>query len=98
MVIGTTLFLVIRVSGSLETQIITAALGAIGAILSNFVAVIYLRMNTAVTENLTAFHSRLVETQKLLLGNLLASRIEDNQKRWETLSALSLRLMDEGKD
>ncbi len=35
----------------------------------------------------------VVDTQKLLLGNLLASRIEDDKLRWKTLSELSLRLM-----
>ena len=94
-VIGITLFLVIKVADSFETRLITASLGSIGAILSNFVAVIYLKMNASATENLASFHSRLVETQKLLFGNLLASRIEDDEKRWATLSQLSVRLMDD---
>lgn len=97
-VIGVTLFLVIDVATTIETKIITAALGAVGSILTNFVAAIYLKMNAAATENLTAFHSRLVETQKLLLGNLLASRIEDDEKRWDTLSQLSLHLIEKGRD
>ena len=98
LIIGATLFLVVRVAQSLETQIITAALGSIGAILTNFIAAIYLKMNSAATENLTSFHSRLVETHQLLLGNLLASRIDNDEKRWETLSQLSLRLMQKDKD
>jgi hypothetical protein len=93
-IIGATLFLVIGVATNIETKIITAALGAVGSILSNFVAAIYLKMNASATQNLTSFHSRLVETQKLLLGNLLASRIEDDTKRWDTLSQLSLHLID----
>jgi hypothetical protein len=96
-VVGTTLFLVLRVAQTPQTQIITAALGAIGAVLSNFVAVIYLKMNTGATENLKVFHSKLVETHQFLLGNLLASRIEQDEKRWETLSQLSLRLMEKEK-
>lgn len=96
--VGITLFLVIRVAHSLQTQVITAALGSIGAILANFVAVIYLKMNSTATDNLKVFHSRLVETHQFLLGNLLASRIEQDEKRWETLSRLSLCLMQKGRD
>jgi hypothetical protein len=96
-VVGTTLFLVLDVAQSPQTQIITAVLGSIGAVLSNFVAVIYLKMNAGATENLKVFHSRLVETHQFLLGNLLASRIENDEKRWEALSQLSLRLMEKEK-
>jgi hypothetical protein len=97
-VIGTTLFLVIGVVKSMEAQIITATVGSIGAILSNFVAVIYLKMNTAATDNLKVFHSRLVETNQSLLGNLLASRIENDEKRWDTFSQLSVQLIQKGKE
>jgi len=97
-VVITTLGLVIEVAQGLETKVITAVLGSIGAILSNFVAVIYLRMNSGATDNLKAFHSRLVETNQFLLGNLLASRIDADKERWETLSQLSLCLMKKGAD
>jgi hypothetical protein len=96
--VSITLFLVIGQANDWATQVITAVLGSIGAILSNFVAVIYLKMNSAATDNLKVFHSRLVETHQFLLGNLLASRIEGEQKREETLSQLSLCLMQKGKD
>jgi hypothetical protein len=51
-VIGVTLILVIRTDAPLATKVIIAVLGASGSILSNFVAAIYLKMNTAATENL----------------------------------------------
>jgi hypothetical protein len=50
-------------------------------------------MNAATTEALAAFHLRLVETHQLMLGNLLASRIDNDDKRWDTLAALALRLV-----
>lgn len=96
-VIGTTLYLVIRTDSSYETKVLTAILGSIGAILTNFVAAIYLKMNSAASENLAAFHSRLVETHRLLLGNLLASRIGNDEKKWDTLSQLSLHLIEKEK-
>jgi len=91
-VIAATLYLVLRVAPSTETKVITAVVGSIGSILANFVAAIYLKMNTTATANLKSFHSRLVETQQLLLGNLLASRIENDTKRWDTLSKLAVYL------
>ena len=97
-IIGVTLYLVIRVASSDRVQIITAVLGGVGALLTNFVAAIYLKMNTSATENLAAFHSRLVETHQLLFGNLLASRIDDDNKRWDTLAALSLRITEPRED
>jgi hypothetical protein len=97
-IIGVTLYLVIHVASNDKVQIITAVLGGVGALLTNFVAAIYLKMNASATENLAAFHSRLVETHQLLFGNLLASRIDDDNKRWDTLAALSLRVTELRED
>lgn len=91
--VGASLFLVLTKAAGVEAQIITAALGAVGGLLTNYVAVIYLKMNSAVTDNLTRFHGRLMESQQLYLCNLLASRIADDKLRWDTLSKLSLRLV-----
>ena len=59
-----------------------------------------LKMHASASSHLGSFHSRLVETHQLLLGNLLASRIEDDTKRWETLSQLALNIVmsDKGKE
>jgi hypothetical protein len=93
-IIVVTLYLILHFAkGDTTTQIITAVLGGIGALLTNFVAAIYLKMNASITANLAAFHSRLVETHTLMLGNLLASKIEDDEKRWNTLADLALRLV-----
>jgi hypothetical protein len=73
-------------------RIATAALGAVGALLTNYMAAIYLKMNAAASENLPSFHARLVETHQLMLGNLLASRIDDDQLRWTTLFQLAQKL------
>lgn len=89
-VIGTTFFLLLRVAQGKETQIITAAVGAIGSLLVNYVAAIYLKMHADAASNLSAFHSRLVGTHEMLLANLLASRIGDETKRWDTISKLSI--------
>ena len=82
-VIGVTLYLIRIVDSIVSNSSNYCCPGAVGAVLSNFVAVIYLRMNAAASEGLAAFHGRLVETQKLLLGNMLVSRIDDDGKRWK---------------
>ncbi len=91
-VIAVTLYLVLEFAETVEGKIITGVVGSIGSLLVNYVAAIYLKMHASATSNLAAFHSRLVGTQQALLGNLLASRIEDETKRWETLSKLALKL------
>jgi hypothetical protein len=82
-------YLILKVAATTETKIIVAILGGTASILTNFVAVIYLRMNAAAASNLAAFHGRLVETHQLLLANLLASRIENDEQRWQTLALLA---------
>jgi len=91
-VIGVTLYLVINVATGLDSKIITGVVGSIGSLLSSYIAAIYLKMHAAATSHLGEFHSRLVETQQHLLGNLLASRIEDDNKRWETLSQIAVNM------
>ena len=93
-IIGITMYIMLRLPTNEEaSKVITAILGGVGAILTNFVGAIYLNMNKSSSETLAAFHSRLVETHQLMLGSLLASRIDDDKKREDTLAALSLHLV-----
>lgn len=92
-VIGCSLYLCLYVAKTVQAQVVTAVLGGVGAILSNTVAAIYLKMNASASESLTSFHSKLVDTNRLLLANLLASRIDDDKSRWETLSRLAIGLV-----
>lgn len=91
-VIAIALYLILHVAATNETKILVAILGGVASILTNFVAMIYLRMNASAAGNLAAFHARLVETHQLLLANLLASRIENDEQRWQTLAQLAQRL------
>jgi hypothetical protein len=92
-IIAATLWLVTRTNIAFNEKVVIAALGAVGSILTNFVATIYLKMHSAATGSLEAFHSKLVDSDSLLLGNLVASRIEDETKRWSTLSELALLIV-----
>jgi hypothetical protein len=88
-VIGVTIYLLLKVAEGIDSKIITGAVGTVGSLLVNYVAAIYLKMHSNASSNHDLFHSRLVETHQMLLGNLLASRIENDEKRWETISFLS---------
>ena len=93
-IIGISIYLVINLSGSneLENKLIIASLGAIGTILSNYIASIYLKMYSETIKSLTEFHNRLVYTHHLHFGNVLASKVRDDTLRNKTLSEIAINL------
>jgi len=72
-------------------------LGTIGAVLSNFVAVIFVKMYSETIKSLTEFHNRLVITHYLHFGNFLVSKIKDEKLREETLSKLAIEIISKNK-
>jgi len=97
-VVALTFYWVTNMTNGVQEKIIVASLGGIGAILTNFIAAIYLKMHSTASESLNVFHSKLVESQELLLSNLLASRIEDDSKRWDTLSAIATSIVQRNRN
>lgn len=92
-IIGTTLyFLMINNSNELENKIIVASVGAIGAILSNFIAVIYLKMHSEAVKSLTEFHNRFVNTHHFYFSNFLVSKIQNEDKREDAFVELALKI------
>ncbi|PRT07189.1 hypothetical protein C6356_01880 [Bacillus wiedmannii] len=92
-IIGITLyFLIANSSNELENKIIVASVGAIGAILSNFIAVIYLKMHSETVKSLTEFHNRFVNTHHFYFGNFLLSKIQNKDKREDALVELALKI------
>ena len=75
-----------------DAKVLTAVLGAVGTLLTNYVATVYLKMHAVASVNLAQFHSRLVDTHQILFGNLVASRIEDDKTRWSTLAKLAVNV------
>ena len=71
-------------------KIILGSLGAIGSILSNYVAVIYGRMYKDTINSLNQFHNRLVTTHHLHYGALLSSQIQDKKLIDQTLSQMAI--------
>ena len=80
----------VNTSATSETsKIIISVLGGLSALLTDFVAVIYLRMNSEISSTLRDFHSRLVDTHKILMGNLIAAKIDDKELKHQTLSEIA---------
>jgi hypothetical protein len=83
-VVGSSLYLIWQTpTNGLQQKLILGGLGAIGGILSNFIAVMYLRMFTQTILSLTDFHTRLVSTHNLYFGNFLMSKIDRHSDFYE---------------
>jgi hypothetical protein len=77
--------------GSSE-QIIIGALGSVGGVLANFIALIYLRMHSETVQSTTKFHNRLVLTHHLHFGNFLVAKITNQGLRESTLGSIASAL------
>lgn len=76
------------------SRIITGVLGGISAIMINYIAALYLKINATVSDNLKEFHSRLVDTHKILMGNVIAAKIENRELKDSTYSSISKEICD----
>ncbi|MBT2469730.1 hypothetical protein J7E97_18070 [Streptomyces sp. ISL-66] len=95
-IVGFTLYLLNKnLHASTTSQIIIGTVGAIGGLLSNFIAALYLRMFTTTSESLSTQHDRLISTHFLHFGNFLATKVEsDAGLREETFSSMAKSLAD----
>lgn len=75
-------------NGPDEQEIVTGALAAVGALLSGFVARVYLGIHGGAVKSLTGFHEKFVETHHLHIAGVFASRVDDEEKRDAALLAL----------
>jgi hypothetical protein len=91
-VIAATLYAVKTSTSDQNTQIVVGAVGAVGTILINYVAAIFLKMHSEILTILKDFQSKLVDTQELYLANVLTSRISDD-KRSDALKDLSIAMV-----
>ena len=84
-----------RIANSTEPWQVKAVIGlvgTIGSLMTNYIAAVYLRMNSAITASLTTFHTTLASTHQLFLANLLISRIEEPKQRGDALALMSLAI------
>jgi len=79
-------------SGEDSEKIITAVVGSIGVISTNFIGVIYIKMYSESMKALTGFHNRLVSTHHLHYANFMGSKIKDEKLREKTISEISIAL------
>jgi hypothetical protein len=64
-----------------DDKLLTVIVGLISGILTNFIAVIYLKMFAETMNALTIFHKKLVATNHMHFANYLSSKIVDDNKR-----------------
>jgi len=72
-----------------DRSVFIAGLGAIGTILSNFIAAIYIKMFSETAKTSTQFHNRLVTTHNLMFSNFISSKISDKTLRENTYSSIA---------
>lgn len=96
--IGVTYYLVINEHFAASTKRILGVLGGVASLLSNFVAVVYVKMYTEAIKSLTTFHNRLVETHHMHYGALLAAKIKNDDLLDKTLSHMAMGTVRERKD
>jgi hypothetical protein len=98
-VVGLTFWAVLRGStlaadpnAAIWMQAIVGVVGAISAVLVNFVAAVYLKIHSENATALSGFHERLVGSNNLFLANLLVARIDNEPEREKTLAEMALQL------
>lgn len=74
---------------STSKQLVIAGIGGVSSLLSNFVAVIYLRMFSETTRSLTKFHNTLVTTHHAHFGNFMSAKIQDQALREATWAMIA---------
>jgi hypothetical protein len=74
-------------------QIVIGALAAAGGLMSNFIAVLYLRMHAGTVQAMTSFHERLVGTHHVHFGALLAARVTQSESD-KVLTDMAVRLAE----
>jgi hypothetical protein len=79
-------------NAELSEQIVLAALGAVGGILGNFVAVMYLNMFKETIKSIGAFHDRLVFTNHLHFANVVAAKVTNDDERNKVLVEMALAM------
>jgi len=104
-VVGVTFWLVWLVASAASsftnkehTQTIVALVGAVGTVLTNFVAALYFRMHHLIGKSLVEFHGKLARTHDLFFANVLAASIRNKPERSQTLASLALAITERQAD
>lgn len=75
-------------------KVLIGSIGTISGVLTNFVAVVYLKMYAETVNSFTTFHNKLVTTNHLHFANFLTAKISDKSVVDNTLRDLSIKIID----
>lgn len=92
-VIVGTFYLLHESHGHEAEQTIIASVGVVGTVLSNFVAVVYLKIHATNAQSVSEFHMTLVRMQQVFLANLIAASVSPDESRSQTFAKLSLEML-----
>lgn len=96
-IVVATCYFVNTSTASDTSKIVISVFGGLSALLTDFVAALYLKMNAEISSTLRDFHSRLVDTHKILMGNLIAAKIDDKDLKHQALSEMAKEVCGKGK-
>jgi hypothetical protein len=81
-------------STNINEKILIGVLGTASGVLTNFVAVIYMKIYSETTKSFTSFHYKLVSSNHLHFVNFLISKIEDKNVLNDTLRDISSKITE----
>ena len=67
--------------------------GSVSGILVDFIGAVFIKMYTKNTEAAVEFHAKFAESNNFLLANSIASKIEDEKTREDTLAEISKNII-----
>lgn len=79
---------------SFNHEVLISIIGCVSSIMTNFIAVVYLKMYSDTLTSFTSFHQKLVSTNHLHFANFLSSKIDDPIKKNDTLKSLCEKIID----
>lgn len=78
---------------SFDADKVLLFVGSLSGIVVDFIGAIFIKMYTKNIEAAVKFHSKLAESNNLLLANSIANKIEDDKMRENTLSEISKNII-----
>jgi len=79
-------------------KILISSLGIASGILTNFVAVLYLKMYERTIRSMTSFHGKLVTTNHLHFANFLIAKISDKKVMDESLREIATKIIQQKEE
>ena len=78
---------------SIGTDKTVLYVGSLSGVIVDFIGAIFIKMYTKTVEAAVKFHAKFAESNNLLLANSIANKIDNDNLREETLSAISKNII-----